>query len=314
MTGRPDASAIDEQAAAWAVRIDGRDLDDTTDSELHAWLAGDPRRAGALLRAQAALSLLDRGRALAGSLPPARRLNRRRVMLAGGGSLAAAGAAGLAVLNLRRPRYKTALGEIRHVPLQDGTLAVMNTDSAVDVTISDRLRAVKLHRGEVWFEVAKDSARPFVVEAGAVRVRALGTAFSVRILDRGANVMVTEGVVETWMVGDDWPPARVAGGAAINVADAAPRDTYATAVDIERRLSWRTGHISLNGESLGDAALEFNRYNQRRIVIDDADLAARRVVGLFDTNDPKSFANAAAAVLGARVTEDGDEIKLSRAT
>jgi transmembrane sensor len=316
MTESSSASEIDEEAAAWAVRVDGRGLDESRDPDLQAWLAGDHRRAGAFLRAQAALSFLDRGRVLAetDAWPEPRRRgpSRRSVLIAGGGGLVAASAAGVAFLVLDRRRYNTALGEIRQLPLQDGSLAVMNTQTAVDIAMNAKSRQINLRRGEAWFEVAKDAQRPFVVQAGAVRVRAVGTAFSVRRLDQGANVMVTEGVVETWLVGDDRPPTRVGSGAAVHVAAAAPREPFATATDIEHRLSWRTGQISLNGESLGDAALEFNRYNQRRIVIEDPDLASKRFVGLFRTNEPESFAAAVAATVGARVTEDGNEIRLSR--
>jgi transmembrane sensor len=49
------------------------------------------------------------------------------------------------------------------------------------------LRQVKLDRGEAWFQVAKDPQRPFVVESGPVRVRAVGTAFSVRRREGGAR-------------------------------------------------------------------------------------------------------------------------------
>src|SRR3546814_19688281 len=54
-----------------------------------------------------------------------------------------------------------------------------------------------------WFQVAKDRARPFVVEVGDVRVRAVGTAFGVKRTAGGVDVQVTEGVVEVWRVGDE---------------------------------------------------------------------------------------------------------------
>jgi transmembrane sensor len=66
------ASEIDDEAADWAARVDARGLDVERDPELQAWLSGDARRAGALLRAQAAISFLDRGRALANVAPRSR--------------------------------------------------------------------------------------------------------------------------------------------------------------------------------------------------------------------------------------------------
>jgi ferric-dicitrate binding protein FerR (iron transport regulator) len=91
------ASEIDEEAAAWAVRVDAHELDVEHDPELQAWLSGDARRAGALLRAQAAISFLDRGRALANVAPPvdveAKVAHRpsRRALISGLGGAAAAG-------------------------------------------------------------------------------------------------------------------------------------------------------------------------------------------------------------------------------
>lgn len=316
MTSFQSAKEIDDEAADWAVRIDGRELDAEQDAELQAWLVGDPRRSGAFLRAQAAISFLDRGRALAGATPEpsvdAPRLNRRGLLIGAGGACAAAVAGGAALLMTRPQRLDTRLGEIRRVPLADGSLVAINTTSALDVALKSKSRQIQLHRGEAWFQVAKDAGRPFVVSAGRVRVRAVGTAFSVRRDTDGVDVMVTEGVVETWVEGDAEPRQRVSAGSRILLVSAAAPVIAETPSEIERSLAWRNGEIALDGESLGDAAGQFNRYNSRKIVIDDAELAQERFVGLFRTNEPESFAAAVAATIGARVSEDDKVIRLSR--
>ena len=95
----------------------------------------------------------------------------RRVLL-GGFGLAAAVAAGVVLTPvLSRQRYRTLVGEIRRVPLADGSMAAINTDTTLDVRFQKAERAVTLDRGEAWFQVAKDAPRPFVVESGPVRVR-----------------------------------------------------------------------------------------------------------------------------------------------
>ena len=83
--------------------------------------------------------------------------------------------------------------------------------------------------------------------------------------------------------------------------------------EIERSLAWRNGEIALDGESLEQAARLFNRYNSRQIVIDDPELAQERFVGLFQTNEPESFAAAVAATLGADVKNDDRAIRIGRA-
>lgn len=309
MSKRPSAIEIDDEAAAWAIRLDGRDLE-AAPPELEAWLSEDARRAGALLRAQAALSLIDRTRAL----PPALRAKPlpRRAFLVGGAAAAAAGAAFfLPALNADR-RYRAAVGEVRRVPLQDGSLAVINTATAMEVVMERRRRKVLLTSGEAWFEVAKDKSRPFVVAAGDIRVQAVGTAFSVRRVGDGAVVMVTEGVVETWTEGPNARKVRIVAGSKATILRGLAPEPVAAAADIERGLAWRNGQIALDGETLADAAAEFNRYNDRQIVIEDPELARQRFVGLFQTNAPDAFARAVAQTVGATVDEDAATIRLKR--
>lgn len=321
MSSIPSASEIDEEAADWAARVDAHGLDVEHDPDLQAWLRGDARRAGAFLRAQAAISFLDRGRALANAEPPAavasaKRPSRRALIAGAGGAVAAALVGGFGAWTLRPQRLDTRLGEIRRVPLADGSLVAINTKTALDVTMKPKSRRIVLQEGEAWFQVAKDPQRPFVVAAGQVRVRAVGTAFSVRRGDEagtGVDVMVTEGVVETWVEGDPGSRRRLAAGERVVLASTAAPTVAESPSEIERSLAWRNGEIALDGESLEQAAKLFNRYNSRQIVIEDPALARERFVGLFQTNEPESFAAAVAATLGAVVSDDARTIKIARA-
>lgn len=307
----------DDEAARWAIRVDGRPLAPDEDAELEAWLAEDPRRRGALLRAEATLAYLDRGRALAHADDMAETSSRRlgrRALLSGG--LVAGIAASLGAVWLSMPsaiQLQTAVGEIRRVPLSDGSVALINTDSRLAVTMQDGRRNLRLESGEAWFDVAHDRTRPFVVEAGAVRVRALGTAFSVRRRDGGADVLVTEGVVEVWIEGSDITPVQIAAGSKSFVAETANRIERGTvAEDVERALAWRSGELALNGESLAYAVAELNRYNVRKLRINDAALGRELLVGYFRIDQPEAFGRTIATMIGARVTVKGETIYLSR--
>jgi transmembrane sensor len=308
MTERESAADIEAAAARWVVRADRGDLDP---GELEAWLGADTRRQGAFVRAKAAWGLLDRGRVLGAqeAQDAPRRPVGRRGLLAGLGAAAAACVAVVAAPRLLSARYGTTVGEIRRVPLADGSLAAINTDTALEVAMKPRKREVRLDRGEAWFQVAKDAERPFVVESGPVRVRAVGTAFSVRRRDGGCEVLVTEGVVEVWSEGAGEAPRRVTAGERVFASDSAGAARPVPAsLEITRELAWREGQIVLDGEAFGAAAEEFNRYNARKIVIADPALAEQKLVGWFRTNEPESFARAAAASFGARVTVRGDAI------
>ena len=316
-----DASTtIDARAAEWALLVNGGDLDSSQAQYLEAWLASDPRHRGAFLRAQAGLRLIDRlGPDLAAATPKPVRQRRqpptRRIMMIGGAGAVAAGLAALAApILLRGDRFRTGLGEVRRVPLQDGSTATINTASVIDVKLGRHRREIDMVRGEAWFNVHPDRARPFLVRAGDIRVQAVGTAFSVRPVEGAVEVIVTEGVVEAWNV--QRPEARTRIGAGASAAlrawptPSAPSPLQAD--ELERRLAWRDGRIILNGQTLAQAAAEFNRYNTRRIEIGDLAHSRTKLVGVFNATDPEGFARAVSPILHAGVRLREGEIEISR--
>ncbi len=180
---RPTAAIIDDIAANWAARLDARALTADEEAELGAWLDGDPRCLGAFARARAAL---------VGAAPRRRAAVRpplsRRVLLGMGGGAIAAGIAGAAAVCVHAPqpqrrRFESLMGEVRHIPLEDGSHITLNTDSALSVEFSATRRLVRLLRGEAYFEVAKNPDRPFIVMGPFVQVRTIGTAYNVRLSD-----------------------------------------------------------------------------------------------------------------------------------
>jgi transmembrane sensor len=304
----------DEDAVAkWAIRLDGGPISAAEQSALDAWLAADERREGALLRAQAALEYLNRGRALGPAFyeeaEPSERISRRGLI---GSLMATAAAAGLGGIMLfpREKRIDTGIGEIRQMPLEDGSVATLNTSSKLSVQIKKSERLVRLDDGEAWFRVAPDKKRPFIVEAGEVRVRAVGTAFSVRRREDGTDVLVTEGTVETWVVGREAEKTRITAGSR-GLVEVDAQIAVATAPEeIDRALSWRSGQLSLNGETLDYAVAELNRYNRQKLTVDDPELGRQQLVGYFHTGEPENFAKTVAWMIGAEVVEDGGTIRI----
>jgi transmembrane sensor len=303
------------------VRLDNGPLTFQEEEALDRWLIADERRRGALLRAEATLAYLQRGRALAEKDQEPRStwsIKRKSVF-------AFSAAACLALVGVSAsfgplfqqseavaPPIKTALGEVRRVPLADGSTLTVNTSSAVTVAMTSRAREVKLENGEAWFEVAHDKRRPFVVDVGDVRVKAVGTAFSVRRRANGVDVLVTEGIVESWVEGKEGQAIRISAGSKAEIVNGAPAAEIHSSEDIERELAWRTGNLALSGETLAFAASELNRYNKRRIVIHGDDLGRERLVGYFRTDRPEDFARATAQMTEAQVRVDGDTIHLLR--
>jgi len=331
-------SDVEAEACAWAVRLDAGPLDEADRGRLDAWLAAGERRRGALLRAQAGLRLIGEAGAegsaanapsvgFADSSPRSSTAKRgrwigaeraetegafgvsaRRTAKVRPWRLAAAAAvvavSALLALAPMRGQLRTAVGEQRRVVLEDGSVALINTDSRLGVKYAEHRRRIALAEGEAWFQVAHDKSRPFVVDAGPVHVQATGTAFSVRRQANGVQIAVTEGAVRVWRDGGPRELAVSAGHAAFVPAGAdVPR--RAPTAPTEDMLAWRRGEIVLNGQTVEEAAEEFNRYNARKLVVKSADAGRERIVGYFLIDQPEKFALAAARMTGARVRQDG---------
>jgi transmembrane sensor len=305
-----DSDTIDGLAADWVARVDTGALSRADAQALDAWLAQDRRHHGAYVRAQAAWALAEARTEPAA--PPVRKPTSRRAAIAAG---LVAGGAGLAGLWTWRAseRVVTARGEVLRAPLSDGSLAVINTDSRLDLAIGRKRRGVRLARGEAWFEVAKDPSRPFTVALGDLRVQAVGTAFSVRQREDGAEVVVTEGVVAAWNVHAERAVLRLNAG---DKAFLSSEPLRAPAVDrigevrAQRLMAWKDGLIMLEDRTLEEAVAEFNRYNDRKLVVEDPALGRRRLVGAFQANDPEGFVRALTKITDARAEERKGEILL----
>ncbi len=324
--------SIDDQAADWVARRSSG-LAPEDEHAFQAWYAADRRHQGAFLRAEAAWVLLDRAQVLAHGSPaddidlsvlepadtpvladrPNARDRRTRRAVIGGAIAAAAGAAAVTTgyVLTRRLSLTTAHGELRNVPLADHSMAAINTDSRIDVDMSSTLRHIQLVKGEAWFEVTKNPDAPFVVSAGDIRVRAVGTAFSVRRRDTGADVLVTEGVVEAWNVKDTAKRVSLTAGATAFVPYVPAEAIVAMQPhDVDRRLAWRSREIILQRDSLQSAVAEFNRYNDRQIVIADPTLDKAQLVGGFAVDQPDIFARAVHATLNVPVTIEETRITI----
>jgi transmembrane sensor len=309
-------SRIDDEALAWMARQADRPLDDDAQATFEAWYAADTRHQGAYLRAQAIWHSLDKT-TIQTDLRPATPLNRNRRVFLLGGAAAATGAAAVLVPKLgARLVLKTATGEFRKVPLADRSIASLNSGSHVEVSMTPTLRRVILKSGEAWFKVAKDPQKPFVVEAGDVRVQAVGTAFSVRRRDTGADVMVTEGIVEAWSDEGSTRHQIVAGEQAFVPDRIAEITVSAAPAEIERKLAWRDGNLVFDNETLLDAVADFNRYNTQKIIITDPALRNRRFVGQYRIDAPQQFADDVHTLLRVpvSVTPDGILIGASHPT
>jgi len=238
---------------------------------------------------------------------------------------AAACLAGVWVLASRGSVYQTQVGGQERVSLPDGSTLTLNTDSAVRLQFTAHERRVKLERGEAFFEVVKDPARPFVVEANDRRVVAVGTQFAVRREDDDGDiqVVVTEGTVR--IEGDRGVrpapqpgTARLDGSAGVllpagTIAHASGANLLlekAQALAAQEALSWRQGVLVFHDLTLAQAAAEFNRYNTRQIVVDDPAIAELTIAGNFRANNVDAFVRLLEKGYPIRVRSSGSQLLL----
>jgi transmembrane sensor len=313
-------SEIDNEAFAWVVRQRMRALDRADMAAFDAWYAADIRHRGAYARAQAIENAMHS--ATGNHVVPAaentrgRVLSRRRNLVLGGlaASMAAvAGTFGYAALH-QGTVLSTAKGEFRRVPLQDKSIASINSGSQIEVAFTRHQRRINLRKGEAWFEVAKDKSKPFIVAAGDALIRAVGTAFSVRRLAAGSEVLVTEGTVEVWS--RDGTAARrlvTAGEHAFLARDAKAIPVTRQPDEVNRRLAWREGKLVLTRQTLGEAVADFNRYSPRTIVIVDPALRDQRLIGQYQLDAPELFARDVSLILDVPVEITTEKILIGRA-
>ncbi|MDB5908457.1 MAG: hypothetical protein JWP34_2571 [Massilia sp.] len=315
------ADKIEAQAADWIARRDGDGWTQEQQAALDAWLHEDVAHRVGYLRLDSSWRRADR----LGSL---RVPGRRSVAERTGWRLApwrmAAGfllvvCAGWYVSNEVHnlpTSYATTVGESRPVAMADGSRVLLNTDTHLRTRLAKDCRMVWLDSGEAYFEVAHDASRPFVVEAGDSRITVLGTKFSVRRDGGRVQVVVVEGRVQVGPTAAGAVPAVVSRNDVVLAERGHVDVTRETDAGVDGQLGWRQGKLIFDQMTLAQAAQEFNRYNNRKLVV-DADAAGLRIGGAFKVDNVDGFARLLNQGFGLKVATvkdqaGKDEIRISR--
>lgn len=311
----PDEARAREEASAWLAKLNRRQVSLSELETFRAWRAYPANRRAyetveRLWRGADALkgeAGIERalGEALARGEARKRRGERRGAWIAGAvvASIAGLLVAGAAWLYEEgHPSFTTRIGEQRLLRLADGSAVRLDTDSRIEVAYSGQARRIRLERGQAFFEVAHDPGRPFVVRAGAVSVRAIGTKFDVKA-DHGApTVTLVEGVVEVRRAGAAPQVWMLRAGEQVATGPAAtPR-----AVNLETATSWTVGRVVFQGAPLVEAVAEINRYCAHKIILNAPGIADTPVTGSFETGDAEAFASAVSDLHGLQIDRRPD--------
>ncbi|WKJ91452.1 FecR family protein [Methylomonas montana] len=290
-----DAERLLEQACGWLSKMHSGDFSMAEQQRLLAWRAADPAHDEAWQKAQALWQGLERlrGRTIPGAEPLLQERYRnsqshavakpryRRRFLPLAVACSAVLAVTLAVLcppQVWRADYLTGKGEQRSVTLADGSRVILNTSTALRIHFDDSVRRVELLAGEAFFEVAKNPQRPFVVSADGSEVRAIGTAFDVRLQSGQARVELVEGIVE---IQDAQRQHRERLTAGQSVAIGSDSIALQSVNRPESMALWRDGYLQFDGLPLHEAVAQINQYRPGRVVLLNKALADKRISGLF---------------------------------
>jgi transmembrane sensor len=322
------------EAAAWIVRLHGPDRSPELEQGLRSWLAADPENARQFERVT---EVWDAGSNIpTAGVPRMARWQEpsslRRWALAAMVLLVCG--LGVWCLNDRlfNPSYSTRIGEQRIVRLSDGTRVSLNSNTLVRVAYRGDQRRVALERGEAYFEVARNPARPFIVVAGDHRVTAIGTAFVVRYERNRTAVTLVEGKVVVTPLNRGAPPIATPLPDRAHPAGSASAGTETRLLSPGQRLTfvgtnrpqldepridavtaWRRGEVMLDSTMLADAVAEMNRYDEVMLMIDDPAVAALKVSGIYHAGDSNGFAQTLAELYGLKVVRQANRIHLRSA-
>lgn len=315
-----DEEAIEATAAAWLAEQDSDGLSPSQSAEFRLWRLRDPRHEAAVQRLERTWSKLQQlrefrpeavrhpDRDLLKRPPPP----RRRVPFPSFAAAAMAAAlVGLAVLSpaIResvgmRPtqRCLTHANGYERVTLEDGSMLELNAHSDASIRFTRSERRVELVQGEAHFTVAKDPARPFVVQAGAVSVTAVGTAFNVKRTAEKIEVLVTEGRVAVGPGPGGAPiaaasrPTHMSVGAyeRVVVPDrvqpvTAPSVERVAVATVQEALGWQKPRLVFVDTPLAEVVAQFNRQSTVEIVVADPELAQLPVGGSMRAADVGAF-------------------------
>lgn len=313
-----------EAAIDWLVRLQGEAVTEGDWREFDAWLTASPANAEAYDAALAFDQRLDLDARLierqAEATPVVAKVvqlrpARRAWLWSAGAALAAAFVAGAillpssGLLGGRETIYSTGVGERRTIALEDGTQIELNASSRLSVRYDRHARHVQLSDAQAFFDVAKDTDRPFLIEAGDTQVRVVGTAFDVRHRDGQVAVNVQRGLVEVRPhPRGGAAPLRLRPGEGLSHKVGQSDDAHVVNVALDEVAGWRQGRLIYRDQPLSRIVGDMNRLFPRPVKLGDAEAGDLRLSGVLIVDEQDAMVDRLSHLLPVRTTTTDDAI------
>ncbi|MFT3791961.1 MAG: FecR domain-containing protein [Rudaea sp.] len=325
----PDATL--QAAADWWVRLRDPRRPARGEEQWLEWSGGDARRIDAFARVAelgAQLGALDAAakREFVREFVPAAARAPRWLRFAAAASLVLAAAAG-GMFFWRHPRtlpietesYATAVAVDRDIALSDGSRVALGGATRLTTHFAADRRDIDLSAGEAYFQVAHDTTRPFVVNAGEVSIRAVGTAFNVRRTGARVTIAVSEGRVRI-ASSEGLANGRLSAADALEAIAGQqisfdPRASGLTvgAISPARATSWREHRLEFVNEPLDSVVANINRYSTHALVLADAKLSGLAFTGTVDPGALDGWLKALPKILPLRVDVGTERVTIAAA-
>ncbi|GEO20543.1 FecR family protein [Cyclobacterium qasimii] len=175
---------------------------------------------------------------------------------------------------------KTGLGEKLTLKLPDGTGIVLNANSSIKFSsgFGKTNRFIEL-TGEGYFEIAKDSLRPFQVQTGGMRTTALGTEFNAYARDGVYAVALTEGKVA---IEETNKKVELKPGQRLILDKHDPLSNFKIeAFEFNEIVGWKEGILNFDRVALRSIFNDLEKWYDVKITIEEGFKVDRRVIGTF---------------------------------
>lgn len=291
---------VDDEALSWFVRLHSGDATDVDRADHSRWISADPAHLQAYMQLTTIWSDMDAmgdPRSGARALGRRRMFSRRSVLSVGAGAAAFGIAAYTLPFGVWLSDYATGTGEQKTVTLADGSKASLDADTSISLNYTSDQRSIRLLRGRAYFEVAKDSARPFVVHANGGRTTALGTRFLVHEWGNSVTVSVEESAVAVQAPDSSQVVVRQGEDTSYELGGGVGP---VEAADLDADTAWRRGKLIFQNRPLGQVVADVNRYRPGTIRIVDGRLQTMRISGIFNISHPDGVLDAITSALPVR--------------
>jgi transmembrane sensor len=323
-TNMPTETA--EAAARWFARLQDASASGEDWLAFEQWLGASPDHAAAYERLEAVWAELgERGPEITAALDApanlaayrAARTSRadvsRRLLIAGGALAAASVAVGIVGVNGLRPAppqvYSTEPGETRRLTLADGSQVWLNAGSRLEARLGRRAREIRMTEGEAVFDVARDPARPFLIDTGEREVRVVGTRFNLRQRPNAFALTVSHGVVEVRRPGET--PRRLTAGQRLSHRRGADPE-LSTVADPDADFAWTRGQLVYSDARLEEVAADLSRSLGVPIRVADRAAGDVRFTGVLALDDRNAVLRRLEAFAPVRAEQGPSAVVLRR--